>query len=147
MKMLPGSDLTLVEAQLAAQHHTMDAAAYAALTQRWSGSSPNIQNAFAQQQERTRIRSMVIDEYNRLFGIIPAEDKAMRAIFGGWWHEYRVKAGNVYNEDEAIQTLRVAEVRIGFAKCTEAARAREKLREARAAQRKHNWETYGKQHR
>lgn len=126
----------------------------ALLTARWSARNPNMQNLFKEQAERARVRSMVIDEFSRLIVSIEGPEHArLRGVFTHWWGEYRnanhYGAGhkNIYNEDEALQTHRVAEVRIGFAKCIEAVREREKRLAERRAKREHDRATYGRQHR
>lgn len=144
------------------KNHSIDAMRYAmryaqqdaALIARWTARNPNMQNLYAQQAARVRVRSMVIDEFNRLVVNIEGSEHArLRSVFVCWWSEYRnanhYGAGhkNIYSDDEALQTRRVAEVRIGFAKCIEAVREREKRLAERRAKREHDRATYGRQHR
>lgn len=120
----------------------------ALLTARWSVGNPNMQNLFKEQAERARVRSMVIDEFSRLIVSIEGPEHArLRGVFTHWWGEYRNANHYVYSDDEALQTHRVAEVRIGFAKCIEAVREREKRLAERRAKREHDRATYGRQHR
>jgi hypothetical protein len=115
---------------------------------KWVGSIPSMQATFDAHRHRQRVRSMLLDEFNRIIASIKAPEHArLRGIFTTWWNTYRQGTINVYSEDEETQTRRVAEVRIGFARCIEAAREREKLAAARKAKREHDHATYGKQHR
>lgn len=101
--------------------------------------------AYHEQVQRMMDRQAVLNEYKKLYESIPPGDGVLRGMFARWWGVYRVKNQNIY--DVAQHPRMIAEVRIGFAKCVEAARERRRIREAREAQRRHNWETYGRQHR
>lgn len=106
---------------------------------------PRMSQYYHENLEGMMQRQSVLDEYKKLHDSIPKEESLLRGMFTRWWGMYRLANPSIYDTREHPRMI--AEVRIGLAKCAEAARLRKRAREAREARRKHDWETYGRQHR